>query len=79
MKLLDLKKGHSAVISLIGGGRGTVARMAELGLYTGRRIRMVQAAPFHGPLLVEDVESGAKIMIGRGIASRVEVEHETIP
>jgi Fe2+ transport system protein FeoA len=73
---LELKQGDVAVINRISGGRGILARMSGLGLYEGKKIRVVQAAPFRGPLLVEDVSSGARVMIGRGVASHVEIRDE---
>lgn len=76
MTLLELKQGDVAVINRISGGRGILARMSGLGLYEGKKIRVVQAAPFRGPLLVEDVSSGARVMIGRGVASHVEIRDE---
>ncbi len=76
MTLLELKQGDVAVINRISGGRGILARMSGLGLYEGKKIRVVQAAPFRGPLLVEDVSSGARVMIGRGVASHVEIRNE---
>lgn len=76
LKLLDLKEGTVAVISRINGGRGMAARMAGLGLYAGKKVRMIQAAPFRGPLLIEDVLSGARTMVGRGIASMVDIQNE---
>lgn len=76
VSLLELKKGTIAVIHRLNGGKGISARMSGLGLYEGKRIRVISTAPFSGPLMVEDLSSGARIMIGRGIASRVEVTVE---
>jgi Fe2+ transport system protein FeoA len=76
LTLLELKEGDTAVISRIAGGRGVSSRMAGLGLHEGKKIRVVQAAPFRGPLLIEDVLSGARTMIGRGVASHVEIRGE---
>jgi Fe2+ transport system protein FeoA len=74
LKLLDLKNGNIGIIHTITGNKGMRARMAGLGLYEGKRVRVVQTAPFNGPLMIEDVLSGAKVMIARDIASRVIVE-----
>ncbi|HNR51270.1 MAG: FeoA domain protein [Deltaproteobacteria bacterium ADurb.BinA179] len=76
MTLLELKEGDTAVISRISGGKGVLSRMAGLGLHEGKTIRVVQAAPFRGPLLIEDVLSGARTMIGRGVASHVEIRDD---
>jgi len=72
-----MKEGDTAVINRISGGRGVLSRMAGLGLHEGKKIRVVQAAPFRGPLLIEDVLSGARMMIGRGVASHVEIRDKT--
>jgi Fe2+ transport system protein FeoA len=76
LTLLELKEGDTAVISRISGGKGVLSRMAGLGLHEGKTIRVVQAAPFRGPLLIEDVLSGARTMIGRGVASHVEIRDD---
>lgn len=76
LKLLDLKQGDTATIHRLTGGRCMKARMDGFGIREGTLIRLIMAAPFHGPLLVEDVESGARIMIGRGMAESVEVSHQ---
>lgn len=76
LKLLDLKQGETALIHRLTGGRCMKARMDGFGIREGTLIRLIMAAPFHGPLLVEDVESGARIMIGRGMAESVEVSHQ---
>ncbi|MBN2297528.1 MAG: ferrous iron transport protein A [Deltaproteobacteria bacterium] len=73
MRLLDLKQGDTAVIDRINGGAGMRFRMDGFGLREGKRIRLIMAAPFRGPLLLEDLGSGARIMIGRGMAETVEV------
>lgn len=75
MKLLDLKQGDTAIIEKINGGKNMRFRMDGFGLREGKRIRLIMAAPFRGPLLLEDIESGARIMIGRGMAKTVEVSH----
>ncbi|HOS96262.1 MAG TPA: FeoA family protein [Deltaproteobacteria bacterium] len=75
--LLDMKEGETAVILCITGGQGLRARMAGLGIREGRMFRLIRTAPFRGPLLVEDVSTGARIMIGRGMAASVEVCDQT--
>jgi Fe2+ transport system protein FeoA len=73
MILLNLENGNIAVVSKLNGGKSVIARMNELGFREGKTIRLLRTAPFHGPVLVEDVDSGAKIMICRKIASNIEV------
>ena len=73
LSLAELKEGDTALISDITGGRHMKARLDGLGIRAGKRIRLISSAPFHGPLLVEDTSTGARVMIGRGMASSVEV------
>jgi Fe2+ transport system protein FeoA len=75
MSLLDLKAGDIACVLSLSGGHEMARRLADFGLHPGRRVRVVQAAPFKGPILVEDMASGARVMIGREMARRVEVRH----
>jgi len=76
LKLLELKQGDTAIVDSLNGGMHMKARMDGFGIRKGTRIRMVRAAPFNGPLLVEDLTSGARIMIGRGMAETIEVTPE---
>jgi Fe2+ transport system protein FeoA len=76
MTLLQLKKGNIATVSKLSGGKSVIARMSDLGLREGKTIQLLRKAPFHGPLLVEDVNCGAKIMISRKIALSIEVHSE---
>ena len=71
--LLDLKEGETASILRITGGKHLKARMSGLGIREGKCLRLIRAAPFSGPLLLEDTASGARVMIGRGMAASVEV------
>lgn len=73
LTLLGLKQGETAVVIGITGGKTARARMAGFGIHEGKIIRLIKAAPFHGPLLIEDTASGARTMIGRGMAGTVEV------
>jgi len=51
----------------------TKKRIQALGLFEGRRVQVVARAPFSGPLLVEDVMTGARVMIARDLACHIEV------
>jgi ferrous iron transport protein A len=79
LKLLELKQGDVAVVNKLNGGRQMKARMDGFGIREGKRLRLLRSAPFNGPLLVEDLTSGARIMIGRGMAENVEVDPEQAP
>ncbi len=77
MTLKDLRQGHTAVIRRLAGGRGFIQRLNGFGLHPGSRIALLRAAPFQGPLLLEDLRSGTHIMVGRGMADRIEIEEVT--
>jgi Fe2+ transport system protein FeoA len=48
------------------------AKLSQLGLLPGSRVRVLRSAPLGGPLLVE--VNGRSIALGRRIASRIRVE-----
>jgi ferrous iron transport protein A len=73
--LLDLPEGAVVEIRGLHGGAALVERLQAFGLFTGSRVRLVKVAPFRGPVMVEDVATGARVMIGRGMASKIEVSH----
>lgn len=75
--LLDLKEGTAATILRITGGRHLRARLEGMGIREGARVRLIMAAPFSGPLLLEDQSSLARVMIGRRMAASVEVCDQT--
>lgn len=76
MSLAEMKEGDTALICTIIGGRHLKARLDGLGIREGKRIRLISTAPFQGPLLVEDTSTGARVMIGRGMASSIKVGNE---
>ncbi len=47
-------------------------KFESIGIRKGRRIRKITCQPFGGPIVVE--VDGSKISLGRGIASKIEVE-----
>ncbi len=53
-------------------GYNLEGRLRQLGLVPGDQLRILRHAPLGGPLLVEI--NGREIALGRGVASRVEVE-----
>jgi len=73
--LLDLDEDETAEIRALPDDPATAKRIRALGLFAGRKVRFVKAAPFSGPLLVEDQLSGARIMIARAMAKLIEVCH----
>ena len=47
-------------------------RFDSLGIRKGRHVRKIACQPFGGPVVIE--VDGSKISLGRGIASKIEVE-----
>jgi ferrous iron transport protein A len=59
-------------IRSVGGGYAWENRFDSLGIRKGRKVRKIACQPFGGPVAIEI--DGAKISLGRGIASKIEVE-----
>jgi Fe2+ transport system protein FeoA len=73
MTLLDLDENDVAEIRALPEDGPLTERMRALGLYAGKTVRFIKAAPFSGPLLVEDQATGARMMIARATAKKIEV------
>ncbi len=58
----------------IEGGHGVRAHLNTLGIHIGDWLRVVERAPFRGPVLVE--VHGSRVALGRGIASKVMVDSD---
>ncbi|MEW6515407.1 MAG: FeoA family protein [candidate division FCPU426 bacterium] len=78
MTLLDLKCGETVKVKTVGGGKALLERLRGFGVFVGRRFRLVKCGPFAGPLLLEDAANGARVLLGRGMAGKVEVERESL-
>jgi len=81
MTLVDARIGEKLEVKGVQGGRcrdgcgqGILSGLATRGLHVGDRVRVLRAAPFRGPVLVEVESSGVRVAIGRGMAARVLVE-----
>ncbi len=72
MKLEDGKKNIKYKILSIEGGCRSKDRLIKLGLIPGSIITIERSAPLKGPFMVD--VSGSKIVVGRGIASRIDIE-----
>jgi len=72
MTLIDVKRNHRVRIMKVSGGDHCCKRLCDLGLTTGTIVKVINSAPFHGPLEVE--VRGTKLILGRGIASKIIVE-----
>lgn len=73
LTLLELPAGEAASIHTLHREDNIRRRIQSLGLFEGRRVCVVARGPFSGPLLVEDLVSGARVMIARGLAAQIEV------
>lgn len=71
MPLSMISEGKRAVLKKITGGRQLRGRMAALGLLPGTELEVIQNSG-SGPFVV--AVKGSRIVIGRGMASRIEVE-----
>jgi ferrous iron transport protein A len=67
---VDLRR--QARVILIDGGHGVRSHLNTLGIHIGDWLRVVERAPFRGPVLVE--VNGTRVAIGRGIAAKVRVD-----
>ncbi len=71
MTLEDAGLRERVVVEEITGGRGVRMHLNTLGIHVGDTIRVVERAPFRGPVLVEI--NGSRVALGRGIARKVRV------
>ncbi len=69
--LTQIKEGVKTRLHSITGGRQLRTRLAALGLLPGTEIEVIQNSG-KGPFVVS--VRGSRIVIGRGMASRVEVD-----
>ncbi len=72
MLLLDAPKNKMLKIIGYRGGKGVGFKLSQLGLCPGREVKILRYAPLGGPVMVD--AEGRSVAIGRGIASKVEVE-----
>ena len=59
-------------VMTIDGGHRVRAHLNTLGIHVGDWLTVVERAPFRGPVLVEI--NGTRLALGRGVASKVQVE-----
>jgi len=70
--LTDLKVGQSGMIIAVGGGRMPAKRLADMGLTPGTAIKVLRKTLFSGPVQIE--VCGSRLVLGRGLATRIIVE-----
>jgi DtxR family Mn-dependent transcriptional regulator len=82
MSLIYLEEGKRGVIAFIAGSHRhrhghrhrdrATRRLMDMGLTPGTEVRVVQSAPFRGP--IEISVRGSDLVIGRGLANKIYVK-----
>ena len=70
--LTNINNGQTGIIVAILGGRMVIKRLADLGLIPGTEIKVLRRTLFPGPVQIEVF--GSRLVLGRGIASKISVE-----
>ena len=70
--LEKLSENQAAEIISVMGGRMAAKRLADLGLITGARIKILNKAILGGPIEIE--AKGSKMFLGRGLAAKILVK-----
>lgn len=71
-QLSNLKPDEEGKVKFIRSGKQSSKRIQDMGLTPGTYLKMVNAAPFNGPVEVE--VRGTSLALGRGLASQVFIE-----
>ncbi len=71
-QLSNMKSDEEGVVTFIRNDKKARQRLLDMGLTRGANLRVVNAAPFRGPL--EVAIRGTILAIGRGLAEKVFVE-----
>ncbi len=71
-QLSRLRPGDSGRVVFTRGGGTACQRIADMGLCPGAEVKVVNAAPFQGPVELE--VRGTRLALGRGLADKVYVE-----
>ncbi len=74
LSLIELRDGETGLIVSVNGGKMLNKRLADLGLTPGVRIKILRKTLFAGPVQVEVF--GSRLVLGRGLASKIMVETE---
>ena len=70
--LANMRDGQAGTVISIDAGKKATKRLADLGLIPGKEIKVLRKTLFSGP--VEIQVSGSRLVIGRGLASKIVVE-----
>lgn len=77
LSLMDLKKGEIGEVASFSGVSGLTSKLNAIGIRRGDCVRRLRTGPFQGPLMVENIHSGLRVMIARELASAVKVRRPT--
>jgi DtxR family Mn-dependent transcriptional regulator len=69
IRLSNLKPGESANVAFVRGGRSSCQRIMDMGLTPGTRVKIINAAPFKGPIEVSVRDTS--LVLGRRLANHV--------
>jgi Fe2+ transport system protein FeoA len=75
MSLDEVRIDDVVIVRDINAGHRALRRLLSLGINIGDRVRVLHFGPFKGAILIEDIDSGVKVALGRGIARKIVVEH----
>jgi Fe2+ transport system protein FeoA len=75
MSLDEARIDDVVVVKSINAGQRALRRLMSLGINIGDRVRVLHFGPFKGAILVEDLDSGVKVALGRALARKIVVEH----
>jgi ferrous iron transport protein A len=67
MPLAMVRPGEQVILVTVNAGRGLTRRLADMGLYPGVSIRVIQSHP--GPFLLQ--LGASKLALGHGIAHKI--------
>ncbi len=68
-QLSNLKPGEEGFVAFIRAGNRAYQRLLDMGLTKGTRVRVLNSAPFQGPIGIE--VRGSNLALGRGLAGHV--------
>jgi ferrous iron transport protein A len=69
INLTNLDDGQSGIIVSVMGGEMLTKRLADLGITTGKEVKVIRKTLFSGPVQIE--VAGSKLVIGWGLASKI--------
>ncbi len=74
--LVEMKPGQSGVITEIRGGAGIAARLNQIGLRKGKRIKKISSVFSRGPVTVSIDNYQVAVGYGKAVRILVEVDDE---